>query len=124
MKGRRKEMTRAELHMALKKSFNITSVHLEYGMTELFPQAYSKGEGIFTTSPTMKILIRVITDPFAYRTIGHSGGVNIIDVANFDTCSFIATEDIGRKRTDGTFEVLGRLDNSDIRGCNLMVGAL
>ena len=122
MKGRRKEMTREELHSFLKNKFNLTSIHSEYGMTELLSQAYSQGEGIFHCPPWMKILIRDPQDPLTLTTEpGIAGGINIIDLANLYSCSFIATEDSGRLHEDGGFEVLGRLDNTDIRGCNLMV---
>jgi len=121
MKGRRKEITRAELHKNLKSAFNLLVIHSEYGMTELLSQAYSKGNGIFQCSPTMQVLTREITDPLKIEKINRPGAINIIDLANIDTCSFIATEDLGRVHEDGSFEVLGRLDSSDIRGCNLMV---
>lgn len=121
MKGRRKEITRAELHDILQKSFHTKSIHSEYGMTELLSQGYSKGKGIFYPSPTIKILAREITDPFAYQKNHKTGVLNIIDLANLDSCAFIATDDLGRVYEDGSFEILGRLDSSDIRGCNLMV---
>jgi phenylacetate-coenzyme A ligase PaaK-like adenylate-forming protein len=122
MKGRRKEITRAELHAILKEKFNITEVHSEYGMTELLSQAYSKGNGLFHSPPWMKIMIRDPQDPLSllngtYKT----GGINIIDLANVNSCSFIATGDLGRVHEDGGFEVLGRFDSSDIRGCNLLI---
>lgn len=121
MKGRRKELTRAELHNILKNSFQVEHIHSEYGMTELFSQAYSKGNGIFHCPQTMKVLAREITDPLALQKDGKTGVLNIIDLANLDTISFIATDDLGRVNADGSFEVLGRLDNSDIRGCNLLL---
>lgn len=121
MKGRKEEITRTELHQILKKAFNVKNIHSEYGMTELLSQAYSKGNGIFRTTPTMKIIIKEITDPFTSQKNGKSGTINIIDLANIDTCSFIATQDVGRVFENESFEVLGRLDESDIRGCNLMV---
>lgn len=121
MKGRRKELTRAELHAVLKEAFHLPRIHSEYGMTELFSQAYSKGEGIFQPCPTMKVLSREITDPLTLRTDSRTGALNIIDLANLDTISFIATEDLGKVFSDGSFEILGRLDASEIRGCNLMV---
>jgi phenylacetate-coenzyme A ligase PaaK-like adenylate-forming protein len=121
MKGRRREITRAELHGILKNAFQLEHIHSEYGMTELFSQAYSKSEGLFHPSFTMRVLAREITDPLTMLPPGKTGVLNVIDLANFDTCSFIATEDLGRVEEDGSFEVLGRLDNSDIRGCNLMV---
>ncbi|RYY50897.1 MAG: acyl transferase [Chitinophagaceae bacterium] len=127
MKGRREELTRAQVHSILKDSFGITSIHSEYGMTELLSQAYSRGDGIFHPSDTMKILLRAEDDPFdvnASLPPGRSfltGAMNIIDLANIHSCSFIATDDMGKLYTDGSFEVLGRLDNSDIRGCGLMI---
>lgn len=121
MKGRRKEITRTELHNILKNAFQVSNIHSEYGMTELLSQGYSKRNGIFEASPTMKIIIKEMTDPMAIQKQGKSGLVNIIDLANLDSCSFIATEDIGRKLNQSEFEILGRLDASDIRGCNLMV---
>ncbi len=122
MKGRRKELTRDELHTILKNAFNVKNIHSEYGMTELFSQAYSKGNGIFFPTSTMKVLTREITDPLVLQKPKKTGALNIIDLANFQTISFIATDDLGRVQEDGSFEVLGRLDNSDIRGCNLMLG--
>ena len=122
MKGRRREMIREELHTILKKRFNAGSIHSEYGMTELLSQAYSKGEGVFSTPPWMKVLIRDNHDPLAHTCeAGASGGISIIDLANIRSCSFIATSDLGTMHADGTFEVLGRFDNADIRGCNLLV---
>ena len=122
MKGRRKEMVREEMHEFLKNKFGINKVHSEYGMTELLSQAYSKGDGIFRSPPWMKILIRDTNDPLLLIKNGKTGGINIIDLANVHSCSFIATQDLGKKYDDGSFEVLGRFDSSDIRGCNLMVG--
>jgi phenylacetate-coenzyme A ligase PaaK-like adenylate-forming protein len=122
MKGRRKELTREELHAILMKRFGIGSVHSEYGMTELFSQAYSKGEGIFHGPPWMKVLLRDPWDPLTLTNKpGKTGGINIIDLANIDSCAFIATGDLGRLHPEGGFEVLGRFDNADIRGCNLLV---
>ena len=122
MKGRRKELTRQELHSILKEKFNVFSIHSEYGMTELLSQAYSKGDGIFYCPPWMKIIIRDPQDPLTlYNEPGRTGGINIIDLANINSCSFIATGDLGKIHEDGGFEVLGRFDNSDIRGCNLLV---
>jgi hypothetical protein len=122
MKGRRKEMIREELHGILKNAFNVSVVHSEYGMTELLSQAYSKGEGLFSTPPWMKVLMRDSHDPSSHTTeAGASGGISIIDMANIWSCSFIATSDIGNIHKGGSFEVLGRFDNSDIRGCSLMV---
>jgi phenylacetate-coenzyme A ligase PaaK-like adenylate-forming protein len=120
MKGRRKEMTRAEVHNILSSKLGVNSVHSEYGMTELLSQAYSKGEGLFECPPWMKILVRDEEDPLGEGTIGR-GVIQVIDLANLYSCSFIATEDIGQVYPDGRFEVWGRLDNSDIRGCSLMV---
>ena len=121
MKGRRKELTRQELHKILKEKFNINSVHSEYGMTELLSQAYSSGEGIFYCPPWMKIVIRDPQDPLTvYNKSGRTGGINIIDLANINSCAFISTNDLGKLHEDGGFEVLGRFDNSDIRGCNLL----
>lgn len=121
MKGRRKEITREELHSVLKKKLNIGSVHSEYGMTELLSQAYSKDNGIFLCPPWMRIMIRDPHDPLTiFNEPGITGGINIIDLANVWSCPFIATSDLGKLHADGSFEVLGRFDNSDIRGCNLM----
>ncbi len=122
MKGRRKEIIRRELHEILKSSFNLSSVHSEYGMTELLSQAYSYGDGVFYTPPWMKILIRDSHDPFCILPPERSGIINVIDLANRYSCSFLATSDIGKLYKDGSFKVLGRMDSSDIRGCNLLVG--
>lgn len=121
MKGRRKEITRPEMHFLLKKAFGVSEIHSEYGMTELLSQAYSKGNGRYLTPPWMKVMIRDQYDPFSYISSGQTGGVNIIDLANVYSCSFIETKDLGKKFADGSFEILGRFDNSDIRGCNLMI---
>ena len=121
MKGRRKELIRDELHALLKKGFGVNQIHSEYGMTELLSQAYSKGDGIFQTPPWMQVRIRDTEDPFAKLVTGKTGGINIIDLANLNSCSFIATQDLGKVYEDGNFEVLGRFDHSDVRGCNLMV---
>ena len=122
MKGRRKELTRLELHKIIKEKFNVLSVHSEYSMTELLSQAYSKRDGIYYCPPWMKVMIRDPQDPLTiYSEPGKTGGINIIDLANINSCSFIATGDLGRLHDDGGFEVLGRFDNSDIRGCNLLV---
>ena len=121
MKGRRKELIREELHAILKKAFDVPKIHSEYGMTELLSQAYSKGDGLFRTPPWMKVLTRDTEDPLGIQTIGKTGGVNVIDLANVYSCSFIATQDLGKTFADGSFEILGRFDSSDIRGCNLMV---
>jgi len=121
MKGRRKEMIKSDLHEKLQNGFGVNTIYSEYGMTELLSQAYSLGEGIFETPPWMKVLIREVEDPFTILPKGKSGGINIIDLANVNSCSFIATQDLGKKQTDEKFEILGRFDNSDIRGCNLML---
>ncbi len=122
MKGRRKEIVRQELHQYLAKQLNVLQIHAEYGMTELMSQAYAKADGIFRTPPWMRIYIRDINDPFYLDHHLRYGGINIIDLANVDSCAFIETQDLGRYHTeDQTFEVLGRLDNTDVRGCNLMV---
>jgi phenylacetate-coenzyme A ligase PaaK-like adenylate-forming protein len=121
MKGRREEMTREALHQQLKKAFHKEYIHSEYGMTELLSQAYSKGEGHFQCPPWMKIMIRDIQDPFSYLPPGKTGAINIIDLANIHSCAFIETQDIGRTHPDGSFEVLGRTDSSDVRGCSLLV---
>ena len=120
MKGRRKELLKEELHFILKTKFGISSIHSEYGMTELLSQAYSKGNGLFESPNWMKIMIRDINDPFTYVKNQKSGGVNVIDLANINSCSFIETKDLGRINQDSNFEILGRFDTSDIRGCNLM----
>ena len=121
MKGRRKEMIREELHEILTQGFGVKAIHSEYGMTELLSQAYSLGNGIFECPSWMQIHIRDTEDPFSYISNGKTGGINVIDLANINSCSFIATQDLGKKYDNGSFEVLGRFDNSDIRGCNLMV---
>jgi len=139
MKGRREEMIRHELHELLRNKFQADSIHSEYGMTELLSQAYSKGEGFFNSPPWMKVLVRDEEDPFRvdshesivnsnllttidYQLQFQKGIINVIDLANIYSCSFIATDDAGKLYADGSFEVLGRIDNSDIRGCSLMVG--
>ena len=121
MKGRRKELIKSELHRILKKGFGVDKIHSEYGMTELLSQAYSKGDGLFSTPPWMKVLVRDPEDALTILEEKKSGGINIIDLANINSCAFIATQDLGKIHTNGTFEVLGRFDQSDIRGCNLMV---
>jgi phenylacetate-coenzyme A ligase PaaK-like adenylate-forming protein len=121
MKGKRKEMIREELHEILCDGFGVQNIHSEYGMTELFSQAYSLGNGIFECPSWMQILIRDTEDALTYVSNGKTGGINIIDLANINSCSFIATQDLGKKYPNNSFEVLGRFDNSDIRGCNLMV---
>jgi hypothetical protein len=124
MKGRKKELTRAELHTFLKSNLGVESIHAEYGMTELQSQAYSKGEGFFRPSSTMKVLLRSIDDPFevweSHENHGKTGAINVIDLANEDSIAFIATDDLGRFTDDGGFEILGRIDNADLRGCSLL----
>ncbi len=124
MKGRRKEIIREALHDELKRAFNVSEIHSEYGMTELLSQAYSDGDGIFHPGATMRILLREVNDPFSLVPFGKTGLINVIDLANLDSCSFIATDDIGRLVDHQRFEVLGRYDQSDVRGCNLMVSDL
>ena len=119
MKGRREEMTREQVHQKLKHAFSLNTIHSEYGMTELLSQAYSKGNGIFQCPPWVKVLVRDEDDPFHIRTSG-KGAINIIDLANVYSTSFIATDDVGEVFEDGSFRVLGRMDNSDIRGCSLL----
>jgi hypothetical protein len=121
MKGKRREMVRNELHEALCAGFGVPVIHSEYGMTELLSQAYSKGGGIFHCPPWMQIRIRDTNDPLQLLDDDQTGGINVTDLANINSCSFIATQDLGKTFPDGTFEVLGRFDNSDIRGCNLLV---
>ncbi|WP_194766684.1 acyl transferase [Tamlana sp. I1] len=121
MKGKRKELIRGELHSILKQGFGVEHIHSEYGMTELLSQAYSTGNGIFECPPWMKILTRDTEDALSIQKPGKAGGINIIDLVNINSCSFIATQDLGRVNINGAFEVIGRFDNSDIRGCNLMV---
>jgi len=121
MKGRKEEITREELHKILKKSFGVNEIHSEYGMTELLSQAYSKGDSRFETPNWMKILIRDTEDPLTFLNEEKTGGINVIDLANLNSCSFIATDDLGKIHYDGSFEILGRFDHSDVRGCNLMV---
>jgi len=120
MKGRRKEITREELHQRLQQGFGIKSIHSEYGMTELLSQGYSKGLGLFTCPPWMKVLIRDPEDPLQLLPHQHTGGVNIIDLANINSCAFIATQDLGKQHENNQFEILGRFDHADIRGCNLL----
>ncbi|WKV11853.1 acyl transferase [Marivirga harenae] len=122
MKGRRKEITREELHRILCTGLKVTKIHSEYGMTELLSQSYSKGNGVFEPSHSMKIMVREVNDPFDIKFHDkRSGGLNVIDLANIDSCAFIETQDVGLVQEDGKFKVLGRFDNSDIRGCNLLV---
>jgi len=121
MKGRRKELIRDELHDLLGKGFGVSEIHSEYGMTELLSQGYSKGNGIFKCPPWIKILTRDTEDALTIYQSSKAGGINVIDLANYNSCSFIATQDLGNVFSDGSFEILGRFDNSDVRGCNLMV---
>lgn len=121
MKGRRKELIRSELHDILKIGFGVERIHSEYGMTELLSQAYSQGSGIFNCPPWMKVITRDTEDALSIHSHGKTGGINVIDLANINSCAFIATQDLGSVNIDGSFEVIGRFDNSDIRGCNLMV---
>ncbi|MDX6745609.1 acyl transferase [Polaribacter sp. PL03] len=121
MKGRRKELVREELHQILQSGFGVAEIHSEYGMTELLSQGYSKGNGVFDTPPWMRILTRDTEDALTINASGKNGGVNVIDLANYNSCSFIATQDLGKVHDNETFEIIGRFDNSDIRGCNLMV---
>jgi hypothetical protein len=122
MKGRRKEWIREELHGFLCQRFNVAQIGSEYGMTELMSQAYSMGSGVYATPPWMKIDLREINDPFSNLPPGKAGGINVIDLANAHSCAFIETQDLGKNGQNGYFEVLGRIDNSDVRGCNLLVG--
>lgn len=121
MKGRRKEWTRNELHQVYKKSFQVENVHSEYGMTELLSQAYSQKNGIFNTPPWMKITTRPLSEPFSAQQEGQSGVIKVIDLANINSCAFIETSDLGKVYKDGSFEIIGRVDFEDIRGCNLMI---
>lgn len=121
MKGRRKELIRGDLHEIFKQAFKSDAIHSEYGMTELFSQAYSKGEGRFYPPNSMRVFARQMEDPFSSASIGKTGGLNIIDLANLDSCAFIETQDLGRVYSDGSFEVLGRFDRTEVRGCNLMI---
>ena len=121
MKGRRKELVRSEFHCILKQGFGVDSIHSEYGMTELLSQAYSKGNGVFECPKWMKIFTRDPEDAMTLFDTGKTGGINVIDLANINSCSFIATQDLGKTYPNGTFEIVGRFDHSDIRGCNLMV---
>jgi hypothetical protein len=121
MKGRRREMVRHEVHAVLRDAFGTEEIHSEYGMTELLSQAYAPGKGRFQTSPWLKLFIRDINDPFSINNRLRSGGVNVVDLANIDTCAFIETQDVGRYHPEGGVEVLGRMDNTDVRGCNLLL---
>jgi len=124
MKGRREELMKQEVHQILSNAFKVDAIHSEYGMTELLSQAYSKSDGIFQCVPWMRVIMRDIYDPFRMGLINETGAINIIDLANIYSCSFIATDDLGIARANGNFEVAGRLDNSDIRGCNIMAAEL
>ena len=121
MKGRRKELVRNELHALLQQGFGVKNIHSEYGMTELLSQGYSNGKGVFETPPWMKVITRDPEDALSIQKNGKTGGINIIDLANYNSCAFIATQDLGKVHQNGTFEIIGRFDNSDIRGCNLLV---
>ena len=121
MKGKRKELVREELHKILKQGFGVNTIHSEYGMTELLSQAYSKGGGVFLCPNWMRIITRDPEDAFTIQDIGKTGGINVIDLANINSCAFIATQDLGKVYNDNSFEIIGRFDTSDIRGCNLMV---
>ena len=126
MKGRREELSKQELHKQLKQNFGVDDIHSEYGMTELLSQAYSKGNGVFNCPPWMKIMVRELDNPLETifdfsESPSHFGGINVIDFSNINSCSFIATEDAGITYADGSFEITGRIENSDIRGCGLMI---
>lgn len=122
MKGRRPEMVREELHAILKEAFGVAAIHSEYGMTELLSQAWSQGHGRYRCPPWMRVRLRDVNDPFRTVEAGRTGGIDVIDLCNIGSCPFISTQDLGRMHADGSFEVLGRFDNSDLRGCNLLVG--
>lgn len=121
MKGRKEELTREALHAILKAGFGVQQIHSEYGMTELLSQGYSKGDGLFYPSPTLRIQARDLYDPLSAQVLGQTAALNLIDLANLDTISFIASDDLGKVHSDGSFQVLGRMDYSDLRGCNLLV---
>lgn len=121
MKGRRKEITRFELHDQLKKGLNVQEIYSEYGMTELLSQAYTKGKDRFFAPPWMKLIGREMTDPLQKGLLNETSGINVIDLANWHSNAFIETEDLGKVYDDGSFEILGRMDNSDVRGCNLLI---
>ena len=121
MKGRRKELTREGLHQRLKKALGCSKIHSEYGMTEMFSQAYSKGNGVFECPPWLRVYARENQDPFTRLPFGQSGGLNVTDLANRGSCAFIATEDLAKVYSEQQFEILGRFDSSEIRGCNLMM---
>ncbi len=123
MKGRRPEIVREELHAILKHAFQVPSIHSEYGMTELLSQAWSIGDGLYRCPPWMRVRIREVNDPFASVAVGRTGGIDVFDLVNIASCPFISTQDLGRLHADGSFEVLGRFDNSDARGCNLLLEA-
>jgi len=123
MKGTRKEMLKAELHAYLKNGFQNNAIHSEYGMTELLSQAYSAANGLFKSPPWLKFLVREVDDPLKIRKDGRTGGINVIDLANLNSCSFIATKDLGRLNENNELELMGRYDQSDVRGCNLMLGS-
>jgi len=120
-KGQREELIKEELHKILKNAFSLNKIHSEYGMTELLSQSYSKGDNIFNSPPWKKILIRDVNDPLTIIGNDQTGGINIIDLANIYSCPFIATQDLGKTFDDGSFSILGRFDNSDVRGCNLLI---
>ena len=121
MKGRRPELVREDLHRILKDAFGVEHIHSEYGMTELLSQAWSQGEGIYRCPPWMRVTTRDPNDPFAPLPVGRTGGIDIIDLCNIASCPFLSTQDLGRVQNDGSFEVLGRFDHSDLRGCNLLM---
>lgn len=121
MKGKRSEKTKQELHQILSEAFHLPAIHSEYGMTELLSQAYSKGEGLFETPPWMQVLVRDPYDPFTFLSNEKTGGINIIDLANTYSCSFIQTDDLGKLHQNGQFEIQGRMEATDIRGCNLLL---
>ncbi len=121
MKGNRPELSKNQLHQALCEAFNSNKIHSEYGMTELLSQAYSKGDGLFSCPPWMQVRIRDPYDPFSNLEPGRAGGINIIDLANQHACAFIQTDDLGELNQDGYFKVLGRMEASEIRGCNLLI---
>ena len=121
MKGRRREMIREELHQELQQAFGPAGIHSEYGMTEMLSQAYSLGDGRFHCPPPLRVLLREPSDPFSVAEFRPDGAINVIDLANIDSCAFVETKDLARMHPDGSFEVLGRMDNSDVRGCNQMV---
>ena len=121
MKGKRKELLKEEIHQLLQEAFLTKNIHSEYGMTELLSQAYSKGKNIFKSPPWMKIIIRDVNDPLSIMGDNKKGGINVIDLANIYSCPFVATQDLGSTFEDGTFSVLGRFSNADVRGCNLLI---